>query len=44
MTKINQGRLCDLALMRIERNETVKPYFDKIIDDFASMGAQKVLF
>jgi len=31
--------LCDLALVRIERDETAKAYFDEIIDDFASIKA-----
>jgi len=30
--------------MRIERDETAKAYFDKIIDDFASIKARKALF
>jgi len=29
--------------MRIERDETAKAYFDKIIDDFASIKARKAL-
>jgi len=41
---ISQGRLCDLALMRIERDETAKAYFDKIITGFASIKARSVLF
>jgi len=28
---IIQGRFCGLALMRIERDETAKAYFDEII-------------
>jgi len=31
------GRLCDRALMRIERDETAKAYFDEVIDEFASI-------
>jgi len=30
--------------MRIERDERAKAYFDEIIDDCASIKAQKVLF
>jgi len=41
---VSQGRLCDLALMRIEREERVKACIDEMIDDFASMQARKVLF
>jgi len=33
---MSQGRFCDLALMRIERDETAKANFDEIVDDFAS--------
>jgi len=32
---ISQGRLCDIALMRTERDETARVYFDEIIDEFA---------
>jgi len=42
--KISKGRLCDLALMRIKRDETAKAHFDEIIADFASMKVRKVLF
>jgi len=41
---MSQDRLCDLALMSIERNKTEKIDFDDIIDEFASMKARKVLF
>jgi len=41
---ISQGSLCDIALMRIERDETEKAYFDEIIDQVASIKARKVLF
>jgi len=40
----NSGQVCDIALMRIERDETAKAYFDEIIDEFASIKARKVLF
>jgi len=30
--------------MRIERDETAKAYFDEIIEEFASIKIQKVLF
>jgi len=32
-----------MSLMRIERDETAKAYFDEIIDDFASIKAWKML-
>jgi len=32
---MSQDRLCDLALMSTERNETEKIDFDDIIDEFA---------
>jgi len=41
---ISQGRLCDLALMRIKREYAAKAYFDEIINDFTSIKARKVLF
>ena len=41
---ISQGRLRDIALMRIERDGTTKAYFDEIIDEFASIKARKLLF
>jgi len=44
MTNNKSGQFCDLALMRIERDERAKAYFDEIIEDFASVKAQKVLF
>ena len=28
------GKLCDIDLVRIERDEPEKAYFDEIIDDF----------
>jgi len=34
--------LSDIALMKIEREETAKAYFDEIIDGFPSIKAQKV--
>ena len=40
---MNHERLCDLALLSIERDETKKTNFDQIIDEFASRKAQKVL-
>ena len=42
-SSINQKRLCDLALLSTERDETKKTNFDEIIDEFASRKAQKVL-
>jgi len=41
---INQGRLCHLALMRIERDETAKAHSDEIIDVFASIKFRNALF
>jgi len=41
--RTSQGRLCDIALMRIKRDKTAKVCFDEIIDDFTSIKAQKVL-
>jgi len=41
---MRQDRFCDLALMRIERDEATKTYFDEVIDDFASIRTRKVLF
>ena len=40
---MSHQRLCDLALLRIERDETKKTSFDQIIDEFASRTGQKVL-
>jgi len=40
----SQGSLCDIALMRIERDEIAKAYFDEIIDKFASIKSRKALF
>ena len=40
---MSQERLCDLALLSIERDETKKTNFDVIIDKFASRKARKVL-
>jgi len=34
--------LCLIALMRIERDETAKAYFDEIIDEFASIKAREM--
>ena len=42
-SSMSQERLCDLALLSIERDETKKTNFDKIIDEFASRKARKVL-
>ena len=42
-SSMSQERLCDLALLRIERDETKKTNFDKIVDEFASRKARKVL-
>ena len=42
-SSMNQKRLCDLALLSIERDETKKTNFDQIIDEFASRKARKVL-
>ena len=39
---MGQGRLCDLALLSVEREETEKTDFDRIIDQFASVKARKV--
>jgi len=38
---MSQGRLCDLALMNAERDETEKTDFDEIIDEFAAIKARK---
>ncbi|XP_053153204.1 uncharacterized protein LOC128345369 [Hemicordylus capensis] len=38
---MGQGRLCDLALLSIEREETDQTNFDGIIDQFASMKARR---
>ncbi|XP_072110838.1 uncharacterized protein [Mobula birostris] len=38
---MGQGRLCDLALLSVEREETEKTDSDHIIDQFASMKARK---
>jgi len=41
---MRHGRFCDQAMMRMERDETTKAYFDEIIDDFASIkGAESVV-
>ena len=40
---MSQERLCDMTLLSIEGNEKKKTNFDKIIDEFASRKAQKVL-
>ena len=40
----SQERLCDLALLSIEKDETKKTNFDEIIDKFAPRKAQKALF
>ena len=40
---MSQGRLCDLALLSVEREETEKkPDSEHIIDQFASVKARKV--
>jgi hypothetical protein len=39
---MGQGRLCDLALLSVEREETEKTDFEHIIDQFASVKARKV--
>lgn len=39
---MGQGRLCDLALLSIEREEIEKTDFEHIIDQFASMKARKM--
>jgi len=41
---MNQDRLCDLALMSIEKDEIEKTDFDDIINEFASINARKVFF
>jgi len=41
---MNEGRLCDLALMRIERDDKAKAYLDEFINGFTSMKAQKCCF
>ena len=40
---MSQKRLCDLALLSIERDETKKTNFDEIVDEFESRKARKVL-
>ena len=42
-SSMSQERLCDLVLLSIERDETKKTNFDKIIDESASRKARKVL-
>ena len=42
-SSMSQERLCDLALLDIERDETKKTNFDEIIDEFASRKLRKVL-
>ena len=42
-SSMGQERLCDLALLSKERDKTKKTNFDKIIDEFASRKARKVL-
>ena len=42
-SSISQKRLCDLALLSIERDETKKTNFDEIIDEFASRKTRKAL-
>ncbi|XP_022239273.1 uncharacterized protein LOC111085357 [Limulus polyphemus] len=39
---MGQSRLCDLALLSVEREETEKTDFEHIIDQFASVKARKV--
>jgi len=41
---MSQDRLCDLALMSVERDETEKTDFVHIIDEFSLIKARKVLF
>ena len=41
---IRKGRLCDITLMRMERDETAKAYIDEIIEEFASIRHGKCLF
>ncbi|XP_048344871.1 uncharacterized protein LOC125428571 isoform X2 [Sphaerodactylus townsendi] len=41
-SSMGQQRLCDLALLSVEREETEKTNFDDIIDRFASAEAGKV--
>ena len=39
---MGQRRLCNLALLSVEREETEKTDFDEVIDQFASAKARKV--
>ncbi|XP_040262207.1 52 kDa repressor of the inhibitor of the protein kinase-like [Bufo bufo] len=41
---MGQDRLCDLALLSVEREETEKTDFEQIIDQFASVKARRVQF
>jgi len=41
---MSQDRLCDLAVMSMESEETEKTDFGEIIDEFAWIKARKVLF
>ena len=41
-TSMGQERLCDLALLSVEREQTEKTDFEDMIDKFASMKARKV--
>ena len=42
-SSMSQERLCNLALLSIDRDETKKTNFDEIIDEFASRKSRKVL-
>ena len=39
---MGQCRLCDLAVLSVEREETEKTDFEHILDQFASVKARKV--
>lgn len=41
---MGQDRLCDLALLSVEREETENTNFELLIDEFASMKTRKVQF
>jgi len=40
---VSQGGLCDIALMRIERDETARAYYDEITDEYTSIKAWRVV-
>ena len=40
-SSMGQSRICDLAILSVESEETEKTDFDKIIDDFASIKSRK---